>query len=189
MLLYRRKLPHIHNEGHPIFLTWRLQGSVPVCKRESILKSDPRPGYAFRHSDRLLDRDKSGPVWLSDVRIASLVAETIQSGEATRHFYELHAWVIMPNHVHMLITPDVPLPAITRWLKAFTAYHANKILGLTGHAFWRPESWDRWVRDSAEFNRIVRYIEHNPVSAGFVDRIELWPWSSCSRAGASAYPT
>jgi REP element-mobilizing transposase RayT len=189
MLIYRRKLPHIHNEGHPIFLTWRLHGSVPVCKQDAILKSDPRPGHAFVAADRTLDRDKSGPHWLGDIRIASLVSESIKAGETARGFYELHAWVIMPNHVHLLITPRVPLPEVTRWLKCSTGYKANQILGLTGHPFWRQESWDRWVRDTAEFKKIIRYIERNPVSAGFVDRVELWRWSSGYRAGASAYPT
>jgi len=132
---------------------------------------------------------KAGPLWLADTRIAAIVAETIKHGETVRKFYELHAWVVMPNHVHLLITPQIPLPAITRWLKSSTGYKANRLLGLTGQPFWKQESWDRWVRDSAEFNRIIRYIEENPVKAGFTDNPVSWPWSSFGRAGASAYPT
>jgi len=189
MLTYRRRLPHIHNEGHPIFETWRLRGSVPVCKRDAVLKSDPRPGHRFVAEDRDLDRATTGPRWLGDVRIASIVAAAIRAGASDRSFYELHAWVIMPNHVHLLITPRVPLPSVTRWLKASTAHKANRILGLTGQPSWRAESFDRWIRDTAEFNRITRCIEHNPVSAGFTDSVERWRWSSGYRAGASAYPT
>jgi REP element-mobilizing transposase RayT len=137
----------------------------------------------------MLDRAESGPRWLGDARIASIVADAITAGPTVRSFYKLHAWVIMPNHVHLLITPHVSLPVIIRWLKGWTARKANQILGLTGQPFWRQESWDRWVRDTAEVNKIARCIEHNPVSAGFVDRVELWRWSSGYRAGASAYPT
>jgi REP element-mobilizing transposase RayT len=108
-------------------------------------------------------------------------------GAKERHFYELHAWVLMPNHVHMLLTPSEPLPTITRWLKGSTARAANLLLGRTGKPFWRNESFDRLVRNTDEFTRIKRYIEYNPVSAGFVDSVEDWHWSSArQRAGESA---
>ena len=52
------------------------------------------------------------------------------------------------------------------------------ILGRTGQPFWQDESYDRWVRGPSELEKIVRYIERNPVSAGLVDSIENWRWSS-----------
>jgi REP element-mobilizing transposase RayT len=84
----------------------------------------------------------------------------------------------MPNHVHLLILPKEPLPIITRWLKGSTARHANQLLGRTGQPFWQDESFDRWVRNDREFERIARYIEENPVSAGLASSTALWPWSS-----------
>jgi REP element-mobilizing transposase RayT len=188
LLNYRRKLPHLHTEGIAIFLNWRLWGSVPACKREDLLKSHPTPGEAFVAGDRELDRNTSGPHWLADARVARAVAEKLLQGETGRAFYRLHAWVLMPNHVHLLLTPRVPLPATTRWLKGSSAREANRILGRTGQPFWKDESWDRWVRDGAEFSRVKRYIEQNPVSAGIVTAPELFRWSS-RWTGGSACPT
>jgi len=97
--------------------------------------------------------------------------------------YELHAWVLMPNHVHLLATPRVSPTRMMRSLKSLTGRECNRALGLSG-AFWQRESYDRWVRDGKEFGRIQRYIEMNPVRAGLVDRPEKWRWSSAYRESA-----
>jgi REP element-mobilizing transposase RayT len=102
--------------------------------------------------------------------------------EALRHRHEtdynLHSWVIMANHVHILVTPHIPVPTLMRSLKRFTARQANKILGHTGHSFWQEESYDRLVRNEKEFNSIAWYIEMNPVRAGLAATPEAFPWSS-----------
>jgi len=85
-------------------------------------------------------------VWLKDLRIARLVAEAMVAGERERAFYELLAWVVMPNHVHLLILPKVAVSCITRWLKGSTPRRANQLLGRTGLSFWQDESYDHWVR-------------------------------------------
>lgn len=84
----------------------------------------------------------------------------------------------MPNHVHILITPQVSLSRIMQSLKRFTARESNRTLGMTGHPFWQDESYGRLVRDECEFERIKRYIEMNPVDAGLVTEPEKFPWSS-----------
>jgi type I restriction enzyme R subunit/putative DNA methylase len=84
----------------------------------------------------------------------------------------------MVNHVHILIYPKANLPRITKSLKSFSARQANAILGRTGQAFWQGESYDHWVRGPEELERIVRYIEENPVMAGLVESVEDWQWSS-----------
>ena len=63
-------------------------------------------------------------------------------------------------------------------LKRFTAREGNRMLGLTGQPFWQDESYDRLVRNDTEFERIVHYIERNPVTAGLVGIPEEFPWSS-----------
>jgi putative transposase len=63
-------------------------------------------------------------------------------------------------------------------LKGVTAREANRFLGRTGESFWQRESYDHWVRDSGELERIVAYIEDNPVKAGLVVRAEDYRWSS-----------
>jgi REP element-mobilizing transposase RayT len=95
--------------------------------------------------------------------------------------YELHGYVIMPNHVHILITPLRELPAIMQSLKGHTAREANKILGLTGHPFWQDESYDRFVRNEQEFGKIASYIEMNPVRAGLCFAPEEFRYSSAWR--------
>lgn len=135
-------------------------------------------GHAFVATDRALDCHRSGPLWLKDPRIAALVVKAIRIGESDKLFYELCAWVVMPNHVHLLIQPKADLPVITRWLKGSTARGANQLLERTGQAFWQDESYDHWARDAKEFVRICRYIEDNPVTAGLAGSAELWPWSS-----------
>ena len=84
----------------------------------------------------------------------------------------------MANHVHVLVYPQAPLPRITKAVKNYSARQANVILGRTGQPFWQDESYDRWVRGPSELEKIVRYIERNPVSAGLVDSVEQWRWSS-----------
>jgi len=93
--------------------------------------------------------------------------------------YHLLAWVVMPNHVHVLIEviQGYPLGDVIHSWKSFTAKQANKILGKTG-AFWQRDYFDRFIRDEAHFANVVNYIHHNPVKAGLVRRAEDWPFSS-----------
>ena len=84
----------------------------------------------------------------------------------------------MPNHVHLLITPLEAVSKLMQSLKRFTAGEGNRMLGLTGQPFWQDESYDRLVRNEAEFDRIVRYIEWNPVTVGLSATPEEFQWSS-----------
>jgi REP element-mobilizing transposase RayT len=107
------------------------------------------------------------------------------TGERQWRLYDLSAWVIMPNHVHVLLDPHRAVSEVTRAVKSASAREANQVLGRRGMAFWQDESYDHWVSDAEEFNGIVRYIESNPVDAGLASRIEDWAWSSASaRFGA-----
>jgi REP element-mobilizing transposase RayT len=93
---------------------------------------------------------------------------------------DIHAYAIMANHVHLLMTPMAPIAHITQRIKGASARQANLLLGLTGNLFWQDESFDHWVRNPAEWRKIRTYIECNPVAAGLVARTEDWPWSSVS---------
>jgi REP element-mobilizing transposase RayT len=84
----------------------------------------------------------------------------------------------MPNHVHLLATPNVELPKLTKSLKGITARRANAMLALTGSPFWQEESYDHLVRDTTEFDRIRDYIEQNPVHARLVNEASEFQWSS-----------
>lgn len=92
----------------------------------------------------------------------------------------------MSNHVHILVSPLVPLSKLTRTIKAYTARKANWILHRKAQPFWQDESFDHWVRDEVSFARIKVYIETNPVKAGLVEKPEDWPWSSARNRQAPA---
>jgi len=88
----------------------------------------------------------------------------------------------MPNHVHLLVTPAVALPKLTKSLKGITAKRANTMLALTGSRFWQEESYDHLMRHEREFEKIRNYIEENPVRAGLVREASEFRWSSAGWA-------
>ena len=172
---HARRLPHIHAIGRPLFITWRLHGCLPRS-RSFPPATAVSAGRAFLAMDRLLADARVGPTCLRIPEIASQVVESIQY----RHLieYDLHRFVVMPNHVHILVTPFQPVSAFMHSLKRFTACAANRTLGTTGQPFWQEESYDRLVRSQLEFDRIAKYIERNPVDAGLVTEPAQFRWSS-----------
>lgn len=114
---------------------------------------------------------------LSVFRIADEVVEAILWRDTRQ--YQLHAFCVMPDHVHLLFQqiPQHPLASILRGLKSRTALRANGILGREGQ-FWERESWDTYMRNGTHAQTCARYIENNPVRAGLVDAPEHYPWSS-----------
>ena len=176
-LFYSRNLPHWHPQGASIFLTWRLYGSLPQSTARNSCATNEPPGRKFRRIDAMLDRSAFGPVWLKEPQVARSVVDAIRKGETLQYFV-LHAFVLMPNDVHLLMTPSLPIRRIMNGLKGSAARAANSILCRKGKHFWQDESYDHWIRNSSEFSRISNYIEFNPVSAGLVKKPEHWPWSS-----------
>ena len=87
----------------------------------------------------------------------------------------------MPNHVHLLVTPGIVLPQLTKSLKGITAKRANA-MGQTAKPFWQEESYDHLVRNGQEFEKIRTYIEENPVRAGLVTLASEYRWSSAGWA-------
>jgi putative transposase len=169
-----RHLPHRYVIGEPLFVTFRLHGTLPRGRAfdDARLPS----GKAFAAMDRLLDAQIAGPAHLKMPAIAELVVDSIIKGAAGD--YGLHAWVVMPNHVHLLITPRLDVPNLLRRLKGVSARDGNKLLGRTGQPFWQAESYDHLVRTAGEFERIKDYILRNPVRAGLARSAEEYPWSS-----------
>jgi REP element-mobilizing transposase RayT len=106
---------------------------------------------------------------------------SLLDGETRFSRYHLHAFVVMANHVHVLVTFHV---VTTKWLgplKGFTAHEANRILSNHGKPFWQDESYDHLVRSDFEFGRICGYIESNPVTPGMVPAAEEHRWSSAKQ--------
>jgi putative transposase len=173
---YRRRLPHLYGIDQPVFVTWRLDGSLPPNRvfRDSGTSS----GNAFAALDRLLDETRTGPRHLLEPSIADMVVEVLCHAADVQRSHTLHAFAVMPNHVHILVSPHIPLPRLTKTLKSYTAKLANEMLGLTGQPFWQKESYDHLVRNHAEGERVRSYIEQNPVRAGLVREAGEYRWSS-----------
>ena len=130
-MYWYRRLPHWRPENSNVFVTWRLAG----------LKAPPASA--------------TGPPWLSQPRIAAIFVEALLHRERVRRSYDLLAWVVMPNHVHIVVKPIRSLPEIMRWLKAATVNRANSLLGRTGEAFWQREYFDRWIRTEKQLGSVI----------------------------------
>ena len=135
--------------------------------------------------DRYLDEARVGPTWLKREEIADLVAESIHYAADELEYYSLHAFVVMANHVHLLVTPPGSPSKLLQSVKGYSARAANKLLERTGEPFWQTESYDRWLRDEPKFECVRRYIENNPVRSGLVAKPEDYRWSSAN-AGSKA---
>ncbi len=198
---YQRHLPHQIPAGFPIFLTWNLKGALPQeilrqlqserqrLERESVREGESAAERKRRHSkilfgleDRFLDGATDGPLHLRDNLAAQVVVDSLLFGVPER--YDLFAFVVMGNHVHVLLTPRWELSRITQGIKGFTAHRINELQKCHGRTFWQDESYDHWARDEEEMLRIIAYIENNPVKAALCRRPEDWPWSSACRRAA-----
>jgi hypothetical protein len=121
MTLYRRRLPHVYETHHPVLLTWRLYGSLPANRH--FPGGSLSSGQAFTALDRLLDEARTGPLYLSQPALADLVVEAIHFNAQVLAHYVLHAFAVMPNHVHvspvsrpLMGTQGVALPPwLTGW--------------------------------------------------------------------------
>lgn len=122
-----------------------------------------------------------GECWLKEPRIGESVAGALRFFHGQR--YDLGPWVVMPNHVHVIVRPlrEHLLDQIVKSWKGFTAREANKLLKRTGDSFWAREYYDHLVRDDEERARLADYIHDNPVKAGLCSRWEDWKWSSAHR--------
>jgi putative DNA methylase len=180
---HRTHLPHFEAGETPQHITFRLGDSLPAEIRatweeelRALSDDDARDVERRKRIASALDQGH-GECHLRDPRIASLVEEALQHFDGSR--YRLHAWVVMPNHVHALVTPlyENSLSSIVQGWKSFTAKQANAILSRAG-TFWQADYFDRYIRDENHWNRVLAYIHENPVKAGLCERAEAWRWSS-----------
>ena len=116
---------------------------------------------------------------MNDPRISREVEDTFLKFDGER--YNLLEWVIMPNHVHVLIETfqGHTLKNVLHSWRSYTASQANKILGRTGR-FWARGKFERFIRDEEHFEAVTRYIRMNPVKAGLVAEPEQWEFSSAA---------
>ena len=187
----RGYLPHFDvGPSRTQFITCRLYDSLPQVVLERIKKELESNGtediarQTIILAEKYLDRGY-GQCFLRVRSVAEIVRDSIKKFDLVR--YLLFAWVIMPNHVHLLLRPlpGFSLEQIAHSFKSYTGLMANRVLGREG-TFWMREPFDRYIRDADHFNRTVRYIENNPVKAGLCVRPEDWEFSSAWSGGPPA---
>ena len=178
----RGYLPHISVSEAPQSVTFHLYDSYPTAQlvkwEEELrfLPKDEAERERHKHIEAYLDFGH-GDAWLRYPLVAEMVQNALFFFDETRYF--LHAWVIMPNHVHALFTPIHPfdLDTILHSWKSYTSSQANKLLHRKG-PFWFREYFDRFIRNEEHYANAIGYIENNPLKANLCTSPEDWLWSS-----------
>ena len=220
-----RRRPHLQPLEAILFVTFRLADSIPrstvryykakrdwlrdQLKRVEII-ADVEPSIErqkwleqienlnrewFIKCEEILHRERSGPTWLRDERIASTVATNLHrlDGDA----YRLDASSVMSNHVHTVFKPLVAasvleriargdfaslteVPALAKMMQSIkgrSSRECNLLLGRSG-SFWEHENFDHVIR-SGRFEKTIRYVLNNPVKIGTVQHWQDWQWNYC----------
>src|SRR5438132_11405292 len=105
----RCRLPHQYPQDKWLFVTWHLQGSQPHARYPPPGK--PSSGAALVWMDRYLDSTGTGPMYLAQEPIARAIVQSLRRGVRLGH-YELGAYAILANHVHLLLLPKIPPPRL-----------------------------------------------------------------------------
>src|SRR4029077_12232653 len=176
----KRNLPHSEQAGATYFVTFRLADAVPQNllrqwkqELETWLEFHPDPWdtatkYEYQkrfqeERERWLDQGH-GECLFKQAAVATVIANSLRHFDSQR--YVLDAFVIMPNHVHVLVQPtdSHSLAAILHSWKSFSAKEINRLLGRDG-TVWQDENYDRIVRDFDELAHYRSYIARNPAQA------------------------
>ena len=204
---YRNYLPHLNVPGATYFVTFRLGDALPAHLAEALHRTFEqekqliKEKYPHRHIhriyqaqkrffvqyDQVLDKAGFGACLLGKYEIAACLENTLFS--LHRDLYELLAYSIMPNHVHLLIDTRIqlqrhegdlhayqPLWRIMKRIKGSSSRAINQQLNRTG-PLWQKDSYDHLVRDPREHQRIAHYILQNPVKAGLAPSWEDHPFT------------
>ena len=209
----RGYLPHYNQEGAYQMITYRLADSLPAhilrsaggspakFSNNTLSPEDIKQAQITRRKkiEAYLDAGH-GACLLKQIEIAKLVVDNWHFFDAQR--YDLIAYMVMPNHVHVLIKTykGWSLSKVLHGWKSYTAKEINKILGVNhirageppallrtpALPIWQVEYWDRMIRNESHFNSAIDYIHNNPVKAGLCNLAEDWQWSSAGNVLRSA---
>ncbi|MEP7340020.1 MAG: transposase [Acidobacteriota bacterium] len=181
----RGYFPHFDGEGVTQHVCFHLADSLPQrvlddwrAELKALAETEASIAWRTRIQD-FLDSGY-GECLLREDRLAQIVEDALLHFDGER--YALHAWCVMPNHVHTLFTPEAgfKMSQITHSWKSFTAHQCNLLLGRTGK-FWERDSFDRYIRNEQHYRNALVYIENNPVKAGLCEKTEDRRWSSATR--------
>ena len=198
----RGYLPHYDQDNAYQMITYRLADSLPAsilgsaggspaeCSNDTQSAEEIKQAKTIRRKkiEAYLDAGY-GSCLLKQLPIAELVIGNWYFFDGKR--YDLIAYVVMPNHVHLLIKTyqGWSLSDVLHGWKSYTSKEIKKLLRCAGEPpalpakIWQEEYWDRVIRNEAHFNNAVNYIHSNPVKAGLCQQAEDWKWSSAGSAG------
>jgi REP element-mobilizing transposase RayT len=199
--MYQRHLPHWRQAGATYFVTFRLADSIPQNKLEELKtyrteweRRNPPPRSekqweelwreTFLRVDRWLDQGAGG-CRLREAPVRKIVTDSLHYFDDER--YELGSYVVMPNHVHLVVRAfdrdKEALERITHSWKRHTSREINMLLDLNG-ALWQDESFDRIVRDEEHLWRTLQYIGRNPGKVGITgESCSVWIRPSWEKLG------
>jgi len=189
--------PHYQFRDSIVFITWRVAGTLPahilelfqqlkateterdtIWDLEKIQAENARLFRLYQEYDQELAHWQTPGFFLNDAALASILTQAFHFYNGKK--YELHAYCVMSNHVHLLIRAlrrengEYYLIAdLIRGLKRYTAHELNKLWGKSGQ-FWDDYYFDRIIRDEHNYFAVVEYILNNPVKAGLASKRELW---------------
>ncbi|MGX9367227.1 REP-associated tyrosine transposase [Desulfoplanes sp. PS50] len=195
----RGYLPHFDYPGLLQMITYHLADSLPASALARLRKGlenmpkEARPLEQRKRIESWID-DGYGSCVLKKPKISGMIIENWQHHAGLR--YDLIAWTVMPNHIHVLIRVYEG-QSLARIVQGWKGYSGKKIREMTTGVqrtqyaeqtlgvprketmpVWHREYWDRFIRDEKHFTNVIRYIENNPVKAGLVGKATDWPWSS-----------
>jgi len=189
--------PHFQFNDSIVFITWRLAFTLPahilalfkelsampndpetILTKEQIEKSNAYLYKLFIDFDNELAAMPSVGFSLNEDKIAEIVTQSFHYFDSKR--YELHAYCIMSNHVHLLLRALKNdsgeynrIADIVQSLKRWTAREINRFRGKRGQV-WNHYYFDRIIRDPENYENVVSYMLNNPVKAGLVNSHEKW---------------
>ncbi len=195
------KIPHINANNHLQFITYRLSDSLPhnivekIKQDISLFDEDKKTTERIKLVEKYSDKGY-GASFLIHPNIADLIITNLKFHNLIK--YELISWVIMPNHIHILIKQmNDNIGDIVKSWKSYTSkiilkqsnilfekkglYQPNvKVLNdiLNSRNIWYKGYWDRYLRNEDEYWRCVEYIHNNPVKAKLVESAKEWQFSS-----------
>lgn len=197
-LKYRRNLPHYQPKNGLLFVTFRLNFTVPekyisayndfrVSLDAQLENREPTELERIVRHKKLFDfvdnyyPEIHGEIDLTQPpEIAVLLSDILFSLQDK--FFALYAFTIMPNHVHILLKPLsideklISLAKIMHKIKGSSAREINLVLQRQG-TLWQREYYDHWVRTDQEMWNVVEYVRQNPVRAKLVSDPESWKWT------------
>jgi putative transposase len=182
---YERDLVHWRQDGATYFVTFRLADALPIAKQRELARIrkewlarnqdagrrrnfDELAKVIFTRTEAVMDMG-FGSCWLKLSQCSDVIANAMRYFDGER--YELVAYIVMPNHVHLLVRPLIPqsysLECILHSWKSYSAKLINKVVGRSG-ALWQRESYDRIIRDEEHLYRVIQYIGRNSRVAGLI---------------------